>query len=81
VPAHGFGLSDEDVLRQRLEKLYWQVIASESDFQSTPSIDPSSLTRWRKRLGSARIKELFAETIEAANGPTLSRARASTRGC
>ena len=51
VPAHGFGQLDEDVLRQRLEKPYWQVIASESDFQSTPSIDPSSLTRWRKRLG------------------------------
>jgi IS5 family transposase len=27
-------------------------------------IDPSSLTRWRKRLGEAGVEELLAETIE-----------------
>lgn len=31
-----------------------------------PPIDPSSLTRWRKRPGEAGVEELLAETIEAA---------------
>jgi hypothetical protein len=36
------------------------------DLQAEPPIDPSSLTRWRKRLGEAGVEELLAETIEAA---------------
>jgi IS5 family transposase len=31
-----------------------------------PSVYPSSLTRWRMRLGNAGVEELLAETIEAA---------------
>lgn len=34
--------------------------------QKNPPIDPSSLTRRRKRLGEAGIEELLAQTIEAA---------------
>jgi IS5 family transposase len=33
--------------------------------RSRPPINASSLTRWRKRLSEAGIKELLAETIEA----------------
>ena len=38
----------------------------ETYLQTEPPIDPSSLTRWRKRLGEAGVEELLAETIEAA---------------
>ncbi|MGF6292835.1 IS5 family transposase [Paraburkholderia youngii] len=43
-----------------------QVFTGETFLQTEPPIDPSSLTRWRKRLGEAGIEELLAETIEAA---------------
>ena len=34
--------------------------------QKDPPIDPSSLTRWRQRVGEAGMEELLAQTIEAA---------------
>lgn len=63
---HAFGLSDEDVVWQWLENPYWQVFTGETYLQTKAPIDPSSLTRWRKRLGEAGVEELLAETIEAA---------------
>ncbi|RKT98749.1 IS5/IS1182 family transposase [Burkholderia sp. Nafp2/4-1b] len=63
---HAFDLSDEEVVWQWLENPYWQVFTGETYLQTKPPIDPSSLTRWRKRLGEAGVEELLAETIEAA---------------
>jgi hypothetical protein len=39
---------------------------TEQDFFRDPLREPSSLARWRKRLGEAGVEELLAETIEAA---------------
>jgi IS5 family transposase len=63
---HTFDLSDEEVVRQWVENPYWQVFTGETYLRTEPPIDPSSLTRWRKRLGEAGVEELLAETIEAA---------------
>jgi IS5 family transposase len=63
---HAFDLSDEDVVWQWVENPYWQVFTGETFLQTEPPIDPSSLTRWRKRLVEAGIEELLAATIEAA---------------
>jgi transposase, IS5 family len=63
---HTFDLSDEEVVWQWVENPYWQVFTGEVFLQTEPPIDPSSLTRWRKRLGEAGIEELLAQTIEAA---------------
>ncbi|CAJ0780447.1 hypothetical protein R8510_04745 [Ralstonia chuxiongensis] len=43
-----------------------QVFTGETYLQNEPPIDPSSLTRWRRRLGEAGVEELLVETIEAA---------------
>jgi len=63
---HAFDLSDEEVVWQWVENPYWQVFTGETFLQTEPPIDPSSLTRWRKRLGEAGVEELLAATIEAA---------------
>lgn len=63
---HALDLSDEEVVWQWVENPYWQVFTGETYLQTEPPIDPSSLTRWRKRLGEAGVEELLAETIEAA---------------
>jgi transposase, IS5 family len=63
---HAFDLSDEEVVWQWVENPYWQVFTGETYLQTELPIDPSSLTRWRKRLGEAGVEELLAETIEAA---------------
>lgn len=54
------------VVWQWVENPYWQVFTGETYLQTEPPVDPSSLTRWRKRLDEAGIEELLAETIEAA---------------
>ncbi|MGF6995067.1 IS5 family transposase [Paraburkholderia sp. GAS32] len=63
---HTFDLSDEEVVWQWVQNPYLQVFTGETNLQTEPPIDPSSLTRWRKRLGEAGVEELLAETIEAA---------------
>ena len=63
---HAFDLSDEEVVWHWVENPYWQVFTGETYLRTEPPIDPSSLTRWRKRLGEAGVEELLAETIEAA---------------
>lgn len=63
---HAFDLSDEEVVWRWIESPYWQVFTGETYLRTRLPIDPSSLTRWRKRLGEAGVGELLAETIEAA---------------
>lgn len=63
---HTYNLSDEEVIWHWVENPYWQVFTGETYLQTEPPIDPSSLTRWRQRLGEAGIEELLAQTIEAA---------------
>jgi IS5 family transposase len=63
---HAFDLSDEEVVWQWVENPCWHVFTGETYLQTEPPIDPSSLTRWRKRLGEAGADEFLARTIEAA---------------
>src|SRR5690349_19775304 len=63
---HTFDLSDEEVVWGWVENPYWQVFTGETYLQTEPPIDPSSLSRWRKRLGEAGVEELLAQSIEAA---------------
>lgn len=63
---HANDLSDEDVCWRWLENPYWQFFTGEVFFQTRLPCDPSSLTRWRKRLGEAGMEELLAQTIAAA---------------
>src|SRR5271167_2068216 len=46
-------LSDEDVVAAWVENPYWQQFSGMKYFQHRMPIDPSSMTRWRKRLGEA----------------------------
>lgn len=62
---HAFGLSDEGVVWGWVENPYWQVFTGETYLQTEPPIDPSSLTRWRQRLGEAGVEELLSATIDA----------------
>jgi IS5 family transposase len=56
-------LSDEQVVRGWLENPYWQYLSGEKFFCHELPIDPSSMTRWRQRIGEAGAEELLKETI------------------
>ena len=63
---HAYNLSDEAVLERWLESPYFQYFCGEPYFQHELPIDPSSLTRWRQRIGEEGVEELLAQTIETA---------------
>lgn len=63
---HTYGLSDEQVVQRWAENPYWQYFCGERYFQHELPVNPSSLTRWRQRLGEQGMESLLSATIEAA---------------
>lgn len=63
---HTFDASDEAVVNTWVENPYWQYFCGETYLQTELPIDPSSLTRWRKRVGEKGVETLLAASIEAA---------------
>ena len=63
---HTFACSDDDLVWTWVENPYWQHFCGETYFQHEPPIDPSSMTRWRQRVGEEGVEWLLTGTIEAA---------------
>ena len=62
---HAYRLSDEAVVARWVENPYFQHFTGETFFQHRPPIDPSSLTRWRGRIGEEGVEWLLTQTIRA----------------
>jgi IS5 family transposase len=62
---HACRLSDEAVVARWVENPYYQHFTGETFFQHRPPIDPSSLTRWRGRVGEEGVEWLLTQTIRA----------------
>ncbi len=63
---HLHNLSDEQVVRGWVENPYWQHFCGYDFLQWEFPINPSSLTRFRQRLGSARLEKILSLTIAVA---------------
>jgi len=61
-----FNESDESVLDRWVENPYWQCFCGYTHMQHEVPIDPSSMSRWRKRVGAERLELLLTETIALA---------------
>lgn len=62
---HLHGLSDEAVVDRWVENPYFQHFTGEMFFQHRAPIHPSSLSRWRDRIGDEGAEWLLTKTIEA----------------
>jgi IS5 family transposase len=62
---HAYRLSDEAVVARWVENPYYQHLTGETFFQHRLPIDPSSLTRWRGRIGEESVEWLLTQTIRA----------------
>ena len=62
---HLHNLSDELVLEQWLESPYYQYFCGETFFQHNFPCHPTSLVKWRKRLGEEGCEWLLTQTIQA----------------
>ena len=61
-----YNLSDEQLLDRWLENPYWQAFCGFTYFQHELPVDPSSLSRWRKRVKPERIEFLLKVILETA---------------
>ena len=63
---HTFNESDESVVARFVENPYWQFFCGLEYFTHRLPIDPTTMTRWRKRVGADGMKKLLSETIATA---------------
>jgi IS5 family transposase len=63
---HAFNESDESVVERWVENPYWQFFCGFAEMQHECPINPSSLSRWRKRVGADRLEKMLEITIQVA---------------
>ena len=63
---HTFNLSDEETVVRWVENPYWQYFCGFEFFQHTVPIDPSLMTRWRKRIGPEDMERVLKATVAMA---------------
>lgn len=61
-----FSESDESLIERFIENPYWQYFCGFEYFQHTLPIDPSSMTRFRQRIGWSGAEELLKEALNTA---------------
>lgn len=63
---HMADLSDEETVERWVENPYWQYFCGFQFFEHCLPIDPSSMTRWRKRIGPEGMETVLAATVGVA---------------
>lgn len=74
---HMTGLSDEEVVLSVLENPYQQVFCGLTKFKTEAFIDPSTLTKQRKRLGKEFFQTLEEKTYQTLVDRKIIRAKAA----
>lgn len=63
---HTFNESDESVVARWVENPYWQAFCGYTHMQHELPIHPTSMTKWRNRIGSGKLTELLKQTVTLA---------------
>jgi IS5 family transposase len=63
---HAFNVSDEDAVLRFVENPYWQYFCGFEYFQHRFPLDPTTLVKWRKRIGPKGMEKLLTETLQTA---------------
>ncbi|KQC08030.1 MAG: transposase [Smithella sp. SDB] len=58
--------SDEELVMNWVENPYWQYFCGEEYFQTEFPIHPTSMTKWRNRLGEDELQTILEGTIKTA---------------
>jgi len=61
-----FDESDETVVAKWVENPYWQFFCGRTYFEHELPCHPTSLVKWRHRLGAAGVEKLLTETLSTA---------------
>lgn len=63
---HTYNESDESVIARWVENPYWQYFCGYEHMQHECPIHPTSMVKWRKRVGADRMEILLKETLSTA---------------
>ena len=63
---HTFNVSDESLVGRWVENPYWQYFCGFETMQHEVPLHPTSLTKWRQRVGAEKLAVLLDETIATA---------------
>jgi IS5 family transposase len=63
---HTYNESDESVIARWVENPYWQYFCGYQHMQHEFPIHPTSMVKWRGRVGSTRMEVLLKETLATA---------------
>lgn len=63
---HMDSLSDERLMDVWIRDPYYQYFCGETRFQHNPPADPTSMTKWRQRLGEEGLEWLLTTVVESA---------------
>ena len=63
---HTFDESDESLVERWVENPYWQYFCGFEYLQHEWPLHPTSMTKWRQRVGAERFQIRLAETIRVA---------------
>ena len=66
ILQHIFGVSDERVVAMWVENPYWQAFCGYDFLRWELPVHPTSLTRWRKRIGVAGVEKILQVSIKTA---------------
>ena len=61
-----FNESDESLVERWVENPYWQYFCGYTHMQHVCPIHPTSMTKWRNRVGAKRLEALLTETVVLA---------------
>jgi transposase, IS5 family len=63
---HTYNESDESVIERWVENPYWQYFCGYEYMQHQFPIHPTSMVKWRRRVGAERMEILLKETLSTA---------------
>jgi IS5 family transposase len=63
---NAYDASDESCVERFLENPYWQYFCGFEYFQHEFPLNPTTLVKWRQRIGEAGIEKLFYQTLSTA---------------
>ncbi|KIC75130.1 Uncharacterized protein ORF8 in nfe locus [Neochlamydia sp. TUME1] len=66
ILQHMYGLSDKNVVHRWVENPYWQYFCGYEFWHHALPIHPTSLIKWRHRLGEDGLSKILQGTIAAA---------------
>lgn len=61
-----YDVGDETVVEEFVENPYWQYFCGCEDFQHEVPCHPTTLVKWRQRVGAEGVEKLLKETLDTA---------------